>query len=288
MTVGGSSKTPLAMEIARVLLEMGERPAILSRGYARKVPSDGVVVVSDGRGVLVDVDRAGDEPLMAAGKVPGAAVLVCGSRYTAGRLAESRLGCTVHILDDGFQHFDLLRDVDLLVAPDDDAVRTLPSGRLREPIDAAKSADALLVEVSGSTESGEDALEAAAKRLGVPAAFGFVRRLTGLAPTHPAFAFAGIAKPERFYADLERGGWRLAGRRTFRDHHAYSRGEIDALAEAARQAGAEVLVTTEKDSARLRMLGPVDPPVVDVALDVSLEPRFVVWLADRLRSVRSA
>jgi len=289
VTVGGSSKTPLAMEIARVLLGMGERPAILSRGYARKVPSDGVVVVSDGRGPLVDVDRAGDEPFMAAGKVPGAAVLVCGSRHTAGRFAESRLGCTVHILDDGFQHFDLLRDVDLLVAPDlDGDLRTLPVGRLREPLDAAGNADALLVEVADSTQTQGGSLEAISLRLGVPLAFGFVRRMTGPSPTQPAFAFAGIARPERFYRDLEKAGWQLVGRRSFRDHHSYSRRDIDALSEAARQAGAGVLVTTEKDSARMRHMGPFDTPVIDVALDISLEPRFAAWLADRLRSARSA
>ena len=118
LTVGGSGKTPLAAEIARMLLEMGERPAILSRGYARRTPAEGVIVVSDGKRIQSDVDHSGDEPFMLAQMVPNAAVLVSPSRYVAGRIAESRLGCTVHILDDGFQHFDLMRDIDLLVAPE--------------------------------------------------------------------------------------------------------------------------------------------------------------------------
>ena len=124
-----------------MLLDMGERPAILSRGYARKIRDEGVVIVSDGRSVLEGVEHSGDEPLMLARAVPGAAVLVSASRYVAGRIAESRLGCTVHVLDDGFQHFDLMRDIDLLVSPDaaEDA-RTLPFGRFREPLDAAASA----------------------------------------------------------------------------------------------------------------------------------------------------
>ena len=147
LTVGGSGKTPLAAEIARALLDMRERPSILSRGYARKIRDEGVVIVSDGRSVLEGVERSGDEPQMLARAVPGAAVLVSGSRYVAGRIAESRLGCTVHVLDDGFQHFDLARDIDLLVLPDAaEDTRTLPFGRFREPLDAASAADAFFVE----------------------------------------------------------------------------------------------------------------------------------------------
>ena len=145
--MGGSGKTPLAAEIARTLLDMGERPAILSRGYARRIADPGVVVVSDGRNILSDVEHSGDEPLMLARALPRAAVLVGPSRYLSGRFGETRLGCTVHVLDDGFQHFDLMRDVDLLVSPEaGDDVRTLPFGRFREPLDAAAAADALLVE----------------------------------------------------------------------------------------------------------------------------------------------
>ena len=88
---------------------------------------------------------------MLARAVPRAAVLVSSSRYAAGRVAESRLGCTVHVLDDGFQHFDLMRDIDLLVSPDaSDGTRTLPFGRLREPLDAASAADALLVDADST------------------------------------------------------------------------------------------------------------------------------------------
>ena len=136
-----------------MLVEMGERPSILSRGYAREIMDEGVVVVSDGTHVLTDdVAHSGDEPLMAARMVARAAVLVSSSRYVAGRVAETKLGCTVHVLDDGFQHFDLMRDVDLLVAPDTlDDTRTLPFGRFREPLDAAAAADALLVETDALT-----------------------------------------------------------------------------------------------------------------------------------------
>ena len=297
LTVGGSGKTPLVGEIARLLIEMGERPSILSRGYARQTPSDGVVVVSDGMAVRTDVAHAGDEPYMLARAVPRVAVVVGANRYLAGRVAESRLGCTVHLLDDGFQHLQLMRDVDLLVAPPDDfaEVRTLPFGRFREPVDAAAAADALLVPIGDSRTPAE-----MAERLNVGTAFGFQRTIE-LPTTAPAFAFAGIARPERFFADLERAGCRLAGRRSFDDHHVYSERELDEIRRAARDAGAEVILTTAKDAVRIpvvsgfsRTVSPPegghykDVPIVEVPLHVSLEPAFRAWLQERLIGLRAA
>ena len=254
-----------------MLIAMGERPAILSRGYARKIFEEGVVVVSDGTRVLEPVERSGDEPQMLARAVPQAAVLVSSSRYLAGRIAESRFGCTVHVLDDGFQHFDLMRDIDLLVAPDtSNDTRTLPFGRFREPLDAAAAADAMLVE--------EDRAKALCHR----PSFTFTRRLTGPAPDRPAFAFAGIARPERFFTDLENAGWELTGRRVFADHHHYSVRQIDELQHAAKASGADVIVTTEKDIVRFA----TTPGIVAIPLEVSIEASFQPWLAERLRAAR--
>ena len=154
LSVGGSGKTPVVAALARLLVTMGHRPAILSRGYARPRIVDGVVVVSDSERVLEPVEHSGDEPQMLARALPGVPVLVCPDRHLAGRLAERHLGCTVLLLDDGFQHLLLGREVDLLIMPAsdlDDSV--LPSGRLREPLDSASSADGILV--PGSDEDVE-------------------------------------------------------------------------------------------------------------------------------------
>ena len=279
LTVGGSGKTPLAAEIARLLIAMGERPAILSRGYARKIFEEGVVVVSDGSRILEPVERSGDEPQMLARAVPHAAVLVSSSRYLAGRVAESRLACTVHVLDDGFQHFDLMRDIDLLVLPDtSDDTRTLPFGRLREPLDAAAAADALLVDIS--RRAGLELQDPPYKE---KPSFTFTRRLGGPAPDRPAFAFAGIARPERFFTDLELAGWTLTGRRAFADHHHYSARQIQEIQEVAKASGAQIILTTEKDIVRLASAG----GIVAVPLEVSIEPSFQPWLAERLRAARA-
>ena len=148
LAVGGSGKTPVAAYVAELLARLGERPAVLSRGYRRAARPAGVVVVRDPDGIRAGVDEAGDEPLMLAERLPGACVLVCADRHRAGRLAEERFDATVHVLDDGFQHLSLDRDVDLVVIGAADAVerRTLPAGRLREHPDTAGAADALLVE----------------------------------------------------------------------------------------------------------------------------------------------
>jgi tetraacyldisaccharide 4'-kinase len=282
LTVGGSGKTPIAAELARLLIQIGERPSILSRGYARQIPSDGVVVVSDGKALRADVAHAGDEPSVLARSVPGAAVVVCPSRYLAGRLAESELGCTVHVLDDGFQHLDLMRNIDLLVAvPDDFAdVRTLPSGRFREPLDAAISADGLLVPNGASATPAE-----MAERLKVKRAFGFDRRIRTPAADRPAFAFAGIAKPERFFADLEMAGWRLTGRRSFADHHPYSSRDLDEIDRAARESGAATVLTTSKDAVRIPRHS---LRVVEIPLEICIEPAFGTWLEQRLNEARAA
>lgn len=282
LTIGGSGKTPIAAELARLLIQIGERPSILSRGYARQIPSEGVVVVSDGKGIRTDVAHAGDEPYMLARAVPGAAVIVCPSRYLAGRLAESRLGCTVHVLDDGFQHLNLMRNIDLLVAvPDDFAdVRTLPSGRFREPLDAAVSADALLVPLGASATPAE-----MAERLKVKRTFGFDRRIRTPAPGQPAFAFAGIAGPERFFADLEMAGWQLTGRRAFSDHHPYSSKDLNEIDRAARESGATMILTTSKDAVRIPGHS---LPIAEIPLEISLDPAFPAWLEQRLTEARAA
>ena len=116
-----------------------------------------------------------------------------------------------------------------------------------------------------------------------PAAFAFSRSLAGPVSDRPAFAFAGIAMPQRFFGDLEKAGWKLTGRRSFGDHHHYSEREIEEVARAAKSSGAEVILTTEKDIVRIG----VQPHIVAVPLEVAIEPAFAPWLAERLRAIRA-
>lgn len=299
LVVGGSGKTPVVAALARLLREHGRRPAILSRGYARRTRSDGVVVVSDGERVLVGVDHSGDEPQMLARALSGVPVLVSPDRHLAGTLAIRQFDAGVLLLDDGFQHLQLERTVDLLLAsPADVTEDILPMGRLREPLGAARAADAVLV----NGDAGD--AERLAQALGVSAAFAVAPRYGELRPlvagqpagnSGPLLAVAGIARPERFFSALREHGHEVVRSVTFRDHHWFTRKDLDRIAAVGRDAGAMSIVTTEKDAVRLEPLlragmpglpssGPGALTWSVLPVDVAIEPhdRFTSWLQARL------
>jgi tetraacyldisaccharide 4'-kinase len=305
LVAGGSGKTPIVLSLTALLAREGQRPSVLSRGYGRRQRDGGVVVVSDGTRLLADVDRAGDEPLMlaraltAAGATNGhgsglAGVFVAGDRFLAGQVAEQRYGATVHVLDDGFQHLGLARDVDLVVvsARDLEGEQLLPSGRLREPVETIRRADALLVTGGGTLVEAR----ALAARWGVAKAFTVTRTPAvprmlepyGTAPrvprSAPVVAVAGIARPQRFLDDLVANGWTVADALIFRDHHRFDRGDLARVARRLRETGAALVLTTEKDVMRLLPWRPLPFPLAWVPLAIGIEPAddFRLWLRWRL------
>jgi len=288
LAVGGRGKTPMVACIARLLLEMGEQPAVLSRGYARRRAEDGVVVVSDANGIRADLDRSGDEPLMLAKQLPGCAVLSSPDRYAAGRLAEHHLGTTVHVLDDGFQHLQLDRDIDLVIVAGEDlapGATTLPGGRLREPPDTLLAADAVLAADESVLSFGPTPRNAPFEIFRTRRTLGAVRdgEVDG-----PSVAVAGIARPEQFFDDLRAAGHRLAQTFSFRDHHRYSARDVERLVHAAKKAGAASILTTEKDFVRLLPFRPFGLPVHAVPLTMEPDPlpEFSSWLSGALAAAR--
>jgi len=288
--MGGRGKTPVVRHIARLLVAAGERPAILSRGYGRRVVEDGVVVVSDGAHILADLDRAGDEPLMLARSVPGAIVAVCDERAIAKALVDRALGATVCVLDDGFQHRAVAREIDLVtIAPDDLRGRALPFGALREAPSALARATAVLVD--------GDAAGVPATLAGTPV-FAFLRLLGTPAPLAPAgpapapgdavVAVAGIAQPQRFADALTAAGYRVARLCGFRDHHQFTRADVRTIGEVLEATSAVAVVTTEKDAVRLLPLRPLGVPVFAMPLELSFSgtEAFDGWLLARLGASR--
>jgi tetraacyldisaccharide 4'-kinase len=298
LTVGGTGKTPLTSFVAAALADAGYRVGIVSRGYGR-AGGRAPLLVSDGRQVLADAARAGDEPWLMARDNPAAAVAVGADRVAAARLLLAAVPREVLLLDDAFQHRRLHRDLDLLLVPAHEPFgngRILPFGPLREPLSGVARADAIVVtRGDGRCPSPLQAiLERHNPHVPVfhasltPARFVPARgepvdppALKGFA----AFAFSGIARPERFEADLAAAGVRVAGARRFADHHPYRAGDLDSIAAAARACGAEVLVTTEKDMVRIPAMPPVAPPLYALALSVSFagDGDLVGFILDRLR-----
>jgi tetraacyldisaccharide 4'-kinase len=276
LRVGGSGKTPVVAYIARLLMEAGCPVSILSRGYGGSAHGP-CLIVSDGTSVLAEADAAGDEPVMLARQLPGALVAVGPHRDVVGRTVEERFGPRVHVLDDGFQHLRLARDLDIVcVASSDLADRPLPAGWLREGRHALARADVVLLADDG-------AVEAARKELGAERAFLVRRRRRGFftadgeprAAPRRAFLLSAIGRPERFAADVAAAGVDVAGHAAFRDHHLFRPGDLEAAWTNAQ--GADAVVTTEKDLVRLRR-PPDAPPLLVLRIDVEISD------AERFRS----
>ncbi len=257
LSVGGSGKTPVVLRVAEMLRDGGHPVAVLSRGYGGSFHGD-ALVVSDGTEVLAGAVEAGDEPVMLARSLPGVVVAVGHRRDRVGRAVEARFGRRVHVLDDGFQHLRLERDLDIVCLDVEDLDdRPLPAGRLREGPEALDRAHLiLLTRLEAATEEKLDELE---KRLGPERTHRVARRVLGWrgldGGEEPVpdrvFLFAGIARPERFERDAEASGAVVAGRAFFTDHHRYRAREIEQLAAQAKRAGADALGTTAKDAVRL-------------------------------------
>jgi tetraacyldisaccharide 4'-kinase len=252
LSVGGSGKTPVVARLAEMIRDAGRPVAVLSRGYRGSFRGE-CLVVGDGRAVLVDAAEAGDEPVMLAQGLPGVVVAVGRRRDRVGRAVEARFGPRVHVLDDGFQHLRLARDLDVVcVASRDLADRPLPAGRLRETPAALARADLILLD-------GDDAAvgSLAARHPGrvlrlrrnVVGFFG-VDGVERPAPARP-FLVSGIARPERFHGDVTTRVAHVAGTATFPDHHAYDAGDVARVEARALSAGADALVTTAKDAVRM-------------------------------------
>jgi tetraacyldisaccharide 4'-kinase len=299
LSTGGSGKTPLTIALAQALTTRGLVVDVLSRGYGRRNTAPARV---DPAGFP---DDYGDEPLLIA-RAASVPVYVAPNRYDAGLLAESEhtgslsghdfsradkaqkegAGLSpcprhIHILDDGFQHRQLHRDLDILLLSRADLEdRLLPAGNLREGLHAAERADVLAIPAD------DPALESDLRARGLTQPIWRLHRRMEIPPGlagSRVLAFCGIARPAQFFAGLEQAGINLAARVAFRDHHRYTARDLRSLASKARAVRATSLLTTEKDAIRLQTLdSPL--PIVTVPLRTEFEntPAALDWLLSRL------
>lgn len=300
LSMGGTGKTPLVMCVVRHLLEHGHRPAIVSRGYGGKARQR-VNVVSDGRGVKMTPAMAGDEPWLLADAMPTVPVLTGTDRSLVARWALKKTNADVIVMDDGFQHLALQRDLDIVlfsIRSPLDTARVFPGGELRESFRALERAGAMVITgVDRRTEARAHAFKRFLRERAPQAPVFFGEYLpvcllsSGQSDTFPAekakrmklCGFCGIGSPDSFRDTLNKEGYDIGGFRVFRDHHPYSGKDLTALVAWARKQGAQGLVTTEKDFVKLKpFFG--DFPVLALKVELFMEENFELFLADRLNS----
>jgi len=262
ITVGGTGKTPATALIARLLIGRGLRVAVLSRGYGGSMEGE-TAIAADGSTMCLDAGQCGDEPYLLAATVPGLMVVIGADRYSAGMLAMERLSPDIFLLDDGFQHLRLRRDLDILLVDSARPFgngRTLPAGLLREPLSAVQRADLIMYTrcpqgYSPVPLAGKPACSARHRlRDAVPLTGGEAVPFAGLAG-RKVLAFAGIGEPDPFFDELRSLGLEVVHTVRLPDHAAYTPSQLAGLTAAFRACGADCAVTTEKDGVKLRGRG---------------------------------
>ena len=254
ITTGGVGKTPVVAEIAKYLISQGKKTAIVSRGYGGKLSNKQINLISDGEKIYYNANLAGDEPFWLSENAKGAVVVTSKNRFAAAKYAIEKFGATHIILDDGFQHRKLHRDVDIVLSDSEKRFgneKLLPSGPLREGTEAFKRIDRMVI-VSKNIDHkrAEKIAKITEKRMKIP---------TFVCKTEPDFiyniktgehlsedaeitAMSAIGQPEQFYAFLK--NYKIKSTVSFDDHHMYS---IDDIPKG-------IVVTTEKDAVKLQKI----------------------------------
>ncbi len=270
ITLGGTGKTPMVIAVAKLYAEAQRKPAVVSRGYGRRNESE-TVIISDGRAVLADVQTGGDEPVLIGSRLSGVPVVVGGLRRRAAQLAVEKFDAGAIILDDGFQHIQLKRDMDIVLVDAADPFgngKLFPAGVLREPVTALKRAHAVVItraDASGTVE----ALKKRIADVTDARIFTSVHRPVELIHCTDAgrkplavlrgervFAFSGIARPASFLSLLKTLGAVIAADKAYPDHHDYTRSDLAEVYKQSADHRTGMIVTTEKDAVRLREFRP--------------------------------
>jgi tetraacyldisaccharide 4'-kinase len=275
LSTGGTGKTPLTIALAKGLAARGAHVDVLSRGYGR---SGNCATRVDPEGAAAEF---GDEPLEIA-CAAGAPVFVGAQRYEAGFLAERSAlsGFGLHLLDDGFQHRQLDRDIDIvLLSSEDLADHLLPAGNLREGLRAVERAQVIAIPAD------ETEVESAMLACGWGGTVWRLRRRMDVPKIDgPVAAFCGIARPEQFFAGLEAAGVRVVARMAFGDHHRYSAGDVQRIKASAQGAGATAILTTEKDRVGMGSLAASLPfQTVPLRIEIENENVAIDWLMGRVK-----
>ena len=275
VTLGGSGKTPLTIYIAKKLGHLGYRVAVISRGYGGKAEKSGAIV-SDGSQIFISADVSGDEPYMMARQLTGTPILVGANRYQSGSLAVKSFKPDVILLDDGFQHRSLARDLDLVLLDANEPEGNgylFPRGVLREPLESIGRGHAVILtrsQLDGSKlgrrlGSVLDSIPVfssqhcpyivkiipASNKAEAVSSDGTQAQDFNFLKAKKALAFSGIAANENFFQSLKDTGCLLVEAIPYRDHHRYHRADISRIRQTAQKRQVDFILTTAKDYYRL-------------------------------------
>lgn len=310
ITVGGSGKTPMTIYLAEFIVGLGYRVTIINRGYKGKAEKNGGVV-GDGKTIYMGSDEAGDEPLMIARRLQTVPVIVGQDRYKAGMLAIEKFNPDVILLDDGFQHLRIDRDINLVLLDTQKPFGNtylFPRGTLREKPSALTRGDAVILTRSDVKKPATlDQIRRLIPEMPIFHSVhtpNIVKIVTGshsklggrlhiqskdafdIFKNKSVFAFSGIARNDDFRRTIERFGCRLSGFSEFPDHHQYSDSELDSILNTAMNLSVDFIFTTEKDYIRLtqKIMGPLDLVIIGVEISFrENELAFKSFIKERLK-----
>ncbi len=315
ITVGGTGKTPMTIHVAREIKRTGLKVVIVSRGYRGGAEKHGGIV-SDGRTLYMNAEQAGDEPYMIACRLKGVPVVVGKNRFAAGMLAIRKFQPDVIVLDDAFQHLKLKRDIDLVLLdhmhPFGNS-HLLPRGVLREPVSSlARSAACILTRCRAGAEEAALSSLAGIQMLvpGIPVFTSshvpywymvhkgehksfeavpdvFSPKDQEQLKHRKVYCFSGIARNDDFRHTVKDLGFKITGFLEFSDHHPYTEKDLETILRCAEKTGANRLITTEKDHARIAFKGPLPMALIVVGVKVSFDDReqnFISFIKNRLQT----
>lgn len=281
LTTGGTGKTPVTAEIANYFSKKGDLPAILSRGYGGKLSNKDVNVISDGTSINYTALEAGDEPYWLAQHCLKSAVLTCSSRAKAAKFAKDKLHCTKLILDDGYQHRKIERDLNILVVDSEKQFSNgcvLPLGALREPVSEIKRADRIVVvNKNFNDKKAKTFARFLRKKYNKPS---FVCSMVPdsvyniadhslIDEAKAVIAFSAIAQPEQFYKYLRR--YDVMFTKDFPDHHIYTKDDLVMLKKLMEKYNAQAMITTEKDAVKLKEIASCEDEIYALKLKPELD-----------------
>ena len=315
ITLGGTGKTPMTIYLVQALKQLGYNVAVISRGYKGRAEKIGGIV-SDGKVLLMTPEMSGDEPYMMSKKLKGVPVIVGKNRFKAGRLAISKFDPDVIVLDDGFQHLTLQRDLDIVLLDYHKPFgnrHLLPRGVMREPVSALLCADVIILTKTDTVNNNETSsflrkLRSFERKKPVYRSFHhpFVSKIinrekkifkknmqeavgqnSDCIKGRNVFAFSGLADNHNFLRTLKSLKCNVSGFMEFQDHHPYSERDLDEILSAAKRSMSECLITTEKDYVRIvhKIDWPYDLFVIGIEIDFGADKkRFNSYIQDWIKN----